>query len=160
VLLGQPVRDVAHIDEHLVVEPGAGSVEVEDIVSAAARDVGGDGGGKIGRAHIVHFDLALVLLAELAREDVEVLVVVGNEVLPLHDLQHAFARLRGGFAGEDRRCGQSDARRQRDLQKFTTPDVGLKDRFRSIGLVTRGWLGIPGGAFLSAGLHSLVSSPS
>jgi hypothetical protein len=69
-------------------------------MAATARDVRRDRGGQVGRSDVVDLHRALVLLAELLRERREPAVVIGNEVLPLHDAKSSLL-LRGGFAQKD-----------------------------------------------------------
>src|SRR6266508_6314746 len=95
---------------------------MEDVVAAPARDVGGDRGREIRRRDVVHFDRDLVLLGKLLREDVEPLVVVGYEVLPVNDLQDSLL-LRRSAAGQDRRRGECRAGRQGDLEKLAAAET-------------------------------------
>ena len=91
---------VGHVDEHLIVEPGAGAVQMEHVVTAAAGDVSRDRRRQVRGGDVVDLDRALVLFAELLREGREPAVVVGDEVLPLHDAERPLL-LRGGFAQKD-----------------------------------------------------------
>src|SRR6266404_1629566 len=95
---------------------------MEDVVPAATRDVGRDRGRQIGGRHVVHLDLAPVLLSELAREPVEPPVVVGNEVLPVNDLEDTLL-LRRCAASEDRRRGERGACSEGALQKVAAVEI-------------------------------------
>src|SRR5204863_10055595 len=55
-LLGQTVGYGGDIDQGLIVEPRAHAIEVEDVVSATARDVGGDSGGQIRGGDVINLD--------------------------------------------------------------------------------------------------------
>ena len=78
-------------------------------MSAAAGNVGGDGRRQVGSRDVVDLHRALVLLAELLCKGREPPIIVGDEMLPLHDAECPLL-LRGGFAqknGGDRGCSRA-----------------------------------------------------
>src|SRR5690606_36443864 len=78
------VPETAHIDDRFL-ELGEGGDVLDEVVTGAGRNLGGEGGGDIGRVAVVDRDLDAVGLAPFLDALAEPLVVGSDEVAPLEN---------------------------------------------------------------------------